>query len=128
MSKGERPTAKFGRSGDARQTARRVMNLMGLCKSSAPQVGMGATKFLWSDSHAYTITRVSASGKTFWMKQDDATRIDDNGMSDCQEYEYTPNENAREEMVRMTKRGWRCSWDKQRVVVGFRYEYYDYSF
>ena len=126
MSKGERPTAKFGRSGDARQTARRVMNLVGLIRSKVPQVGMGATLCLWSDSHAYTITRVSKSGKTFWMKQDKAERTDHNGMSDAQSYRYIQHENVPEREVRMTKRGWRSCGCV--VVVGVREEFYDYSF
>lgn len=91
-----------------------------------PQVGMGATLVMWTDTHAYTITRVSKSGKSFWMKQDKAIRIDDNGMSDCQEYRYEPQPEMPEEMVRMTKRGW--MHDGMFVRVGQRSEYYDYSF
>lgn len=91
-----------------------------------PEVGMGATLVMWSDRHAYTITRVSASGKTFWMKRDIAKRIDNNGMSEMQDYEFTPNPNAHEECVRMTKRGWMSRG--QLVRVGYRSEYYDFSF
>ena len=91
-----------------------------------PEVGMGATLVLWTDCHAYTITRVSESGKTFWMKRDNAKRTDNYGMSDCQHYEYTPNPNAREERVRMTKRGWMTNG--MLVRVGLRHEYFDYSF
>jgi len=91
-----------------------------------PEVGMGATLLMWTDTHAYTITRVSDSGKTFWMKRDLAERADKNGMSDSQDYKYTPQPDAPEECVRMTKRGWMCRG--QFVRVGYRDEYYDYSF
>lgn len=38
-----------------------------------PEVGLGATLIMHSDRHAYTITRISPSGKTFWMRQDAVT-------------------------------------------------------
>lgn len=91
-----------------------------------PEVGMGATLVMWTDTHAYTITRVSKSGKSFWMKRDKAIRTDDYGMSDCQEYRYEPQPDAMEEPVRMTKRGWMSRGHL--VRVGIRDEYYDYSF
>jgi hypothetical protein len=93
---------------------------------TTPEVGMGATLLMWTDTHAYTISRVSPSGKTFWMRQDAAERTDHNGMSDCQDYRYTPQSDAPEECVRMTKRGWMRRG--QFVRVGYRREYYDYSF
>ena len=91
-----------------------------------PEVGMGATLLLWTDTHAYTISRVSKSGKTFWMKRDKAIRTDSNGMSESQDYRYEPQPDAPERPVRMTKRGWMSNG--QFVRVGIRDEYYDYSF
>jgi hypothetical protein len=38
----------------------------------APVIGMSATELWYTDRLAYTITRVSKSGKTFWMKHLDA--------------------------------------------------------
>jgi hypothetical protein len=35
-----------------------------------PAVGMSATELWYTDRRAYTITRISKSGKTFWMTQD----------------------------------------------------------
>lgn len=91
-----------------------------------PSVGLGATLLYWTDTHAYTITRVSSSGKTFWMKRDKAVRIDGNRMSDSQQYRYEAQPDMPEERVRMTKRGWMCRG--QFVRVGYRDEYYDYTF
>lgn len=36
----------------------------------APTIGMSATELWYTDRRAYIITRISESGKTFWMKQD----------------------------------------------------------
>jgi|10_taG_2_1085330.scaffolds.fasta_scaffold00207_31 hypothetical protein len=92
-----------------------------------PKVGMGCTSLLFSDRHAHTITRVSKSGKTFWCQQDIAKRIDNNGMSELQEYEYNQDLLAPEKMVRLCKRAqWRCKGT--RFLIGYRREYYDYSF
>ena len=55
---------------------------------SIPVVGKGATVCLWSDRHAYEVIEVSKDGKTVIVDRYDAKRIDDMGMSDCQEYEY----------------------------------------
>ena len=65
-------------------------------KEKQPVVGMGATEYMWSDRHAMTVTEVHKNwrGKDFdivVVQQDHAKRKDNNGMSDCQSYEYTPN-------------------------------------
>ncbi len=99
--------------------------LSGTVGAPTPAVGMGATILMWTDSHAATITRVSPSGKSFWMVQDVATRTDKNGMSECQDYAFTPGTGP-EIMVRQTKRGWKCN--RGGVRVGDRREYHDYSF
>jgi|GEM_PF-3427218 len=39
----------------------------------APTIGMSATESWYTDRRAYIITRISKSGKTFWMKQDKST-------------------------------------------------------
>lgn len=38
----------------------------------APAIGMSVTELWYTDRLAYTITRISKSGKTFWMKHSDA--------------------------------------------------------
>lgn len=93
-----------------------------------PAVGMGATKLYYSDRAAYTIVRVSPSGKTFWMKRDKATRTDSNGMSESQTYTYESLPDIMpEEAVRLCKDGrWRSQGTP--VHVGDRREYHDYGF
>ena len=60
--------------------------------TEVPKVGDGATLFLYSDRHAYTVrhVRVSPSGKTITIRatRDKVRRIDNNGMSESQAYEY----------------------------------------
>jgi hypothetical protein len=39
-------------------------------KHTAPEVGMGATLQIGSDRYAYTVERVSETGKTLWAVDD----------------------------------------------------------
>jgi hypothetical protein len=95
-------------------------------KPLLPKVGMGATILDYTDRTPATIIRVSDSAKTFWIQQDNAKRIDNNGMSEDQVYIYSPNLNANIQCVRLTKKGWQSNG--QKVVIGIRRAYYDYSF
>ena len=77
-------------------------------ETAAPSPGAGATKVLYTDRHAYTIRRVSPSGKSFWMTRDVVTRVDDGGRTDSgQEYRYETSDSEPEVMVRLTRNGWR---------------------
>lgn len=97
-----------------------------MASAPVPAVGMGATLLGWSDRHAATVVAVSASGKTCKVQQDHAKRVDKNGMSEMQQYEFSPNPNAPVLVVRKTKRGWMSGG--LRVALGHRSEYYDFSF
>ena len=96
--------------------------------TTTPVVGMGATEVWYSDRKACTVTRISASGKTFWMKHDIKKRIDKNGMSESQQYEFTSNPDAYEIRVSLRKDGSWKSTGGQRVWLGVRDHYHDYSF
>ena len=96
-----------------------------------PVVGMGATMPMWTDRHAYTV--VEAGPKRLVAQQDIATRVDGNGMSDAQSYTFAPNPAAPREVFTLRKNG---RWVKegesmrggQRLSLGARSEYHDYSF
>jgi len=92
-----------------------------------PEVGMGITILMWTDRHAGTITRVSPSGKTIWFREDNAKRIDKNGMSESQEYEYTPNTDGLEQVARLGKDG-RWKSGARGIAIGYRRAYHDFSF
>ena len=96
-----------------------------------PEVGMGATKLNYTDRDAYTIVEVMPSRKRFVMVQDVATRVDTNGMSEAQQYTFTPGEDREDArvLVTLTKKGWRVGGMRgSKVLVGVRATYYDYSF
>lgn len=107
-----------------------------------PEVGMGATILCWTDRHAGTITKVEPikTGFRVTVQEDKAKRIDKNGMSECQEYDYTRNENG--PTITFAQRqdgGWQCvrfneqtkRWNKVEgngLRIGERNEYHDFSF
>lgn len=104
-----------------------------------PEVGMGATLCLWSDSHAYTITDVirfksgknAGAIKAVIAQRDIAKRIDKNGMSESQDYEYTFDPTAKGTVFTLRKNGRYLAEGGDggtRLAIGFRREYYDYSF
>ena len=94
-----------------------------------PEIGMGATECFWSDRHACTIIAISPSGKTLTIQRDKAIRLDDNGMSDSQEYEYKPDNNGITTKATLRSNGqYRASGTNNLVKIGSRREYYDYSF
>lgn len=94
-----------------------------------PQIGMGATVCYLSDSHAYTVIEMSSSGKKLTLQRDNAERKDNNGMSESQEYIYSPNPEGAIIYVSFRKDlKFRIVKSSTLVLVGVRREYYDYSF
>lgn len=94
---------------------------------AGPEVGGGATICHYSDRDAATVVRVSPSGKTAWIQQDVATRVDKNGMSESQEYAYERDPGAPILKVVRTKKGWKIAGGS-RVAFGHRSKYHDFSF
>lgn len=102
-------------------------------KQPVPEVGMGATICYWTDRNAATVVAVSESGKQVTVQRDKATRKDNNGMSDCQQYEYERDPNGRLSVFTLRRNG---KWvDKGSPMnsgaclsLGRRDEHYDYSF
>ena len=98
-----------------------------------PQVGMGATECSWSDRDPYEIIEVK-DARHITVRQMNAKRIDDNGMSDCQDYEYSSNEDGRIAHLFLTKQGkWREKYSDRSLgcngwFIGFAEKYFDYSF
>lgn len=92
------------------------------------KIGDGVTFRIYTDRFACTVTRVSKSGKTFWCREDKATRIDNNGMSETQEYSYEADPNGREHRVSLRKDGTWRSTTGYRAALGVRAAYHDFSF
>ena len=57
--------------------------------STLPEVGKGATVNGWSDRYAYQVVYVSKDQSECVIQRCDSIRIDKNGMSESQEYDYS---------------------------------------
>jgi len=104
-----------------------------------PFVGMGVTFLSWTDRHAGTIIEVNTKKNYIVCTDDDCKRIDSNGMSEAQEYEYTTNPDGHKRYFRKDKNGqWRSMRfnENKRLVysgihglrIGEREKYHDFSF
>ena len=110
-----------------------------------PAKGVGVTFYSWSDRHAGTIQKVWTEGiYTFiGITEDSAKRIDNNGMSESQTYEYTevpdghlhiyrrktdnPNDPWRKVLISERTGRWKLHNDRS-ISIGWREAYYDFSF
>lgn len=105
-----------------------------------PEVGMGATLLGGRDRHAATIVEVFSKGKFQYVKvqMDTAKRIDSNGMSESQTYEFSRNPHGPVSTFRFRNGMWehvylninnRYVVDKtEGLRIGERSEFYDFSF
>ncbi len=99
----------------------------------APEIGMGATRLMHTDRLAMTIVSVDKSGKRIEVTRDSAKRKDNNGMSETQIWEFASNPEGSRRAYTLRKDG---SWvteglsmrEGERLLVGERLEYYDFSF
>ena len=97
--------------------------------SNLPMVGTGATISFYSDRVAVTIIQVTHKGKRLVLQRDKATRTDHNGMSELQEYNYETDTNGAIYTATLRKDdSYRLVGGTERVSLGVRREYYDFSF
>lgn len=61
--------------------------------------GEGATILHWTDRHAFTVQSVSEDKKTVIIQRCDAKRVDKNGMSESQEYDYSRHTKETKKLV-----------------------------
>lgn len=91
------------------------------------QVGDGVTICYYTDREAGTI--IKKTKNTITYQQDRAIRIDNNGMSDCQEYRYERDSNGKIEVYHWSnKYGCFRNSKNHLYVINGRHEYFDYSF
>jgi hypothetical protein len=115
-----------------------LVNLIsGNSQQPTPEVGMGATVLQWTDRSAATIVEVAITNKgvpkAITIQYDNSQRTDSNGMSESQTYDYTPNPHGSKVEYTLRKNGaWVRRGDPlkggQRVAIGYRDTYHDYSF
>ena len=123
-----------------KHTGSLVNHIYSRAKSPTPEIGMGATLLSWSDRHPATVIDVFTHGKFTYVavQDDDAKRIDTNGISESQDYEYTRNPNGAIRYFRLKNDTWESVYidpDTNRfkkgcgsICFGLREKYYDYSF
>lgn len=105
-----------------------------------PKVGDGATIFSWSDRSPATVIAVDEKKKLVTVQMDKYKRTDDRGMSDMQDYEYTPDPEAPIIHYKLKKstgvwnhvvKNLTGRWvivNKGNIRFGARSRYYDFSF
>ena len=90
--------------------------------STLPIVGAGATLLMWSDRYAFQVTWVSADQSECIIKRCDAKRIDNYGMSDCQDYDYSELvEGSEQKLVWKPKKG--GCWCREVQEINWTPEY-----
>ena len=92
--------------------------------SAKIEIGMAATILMHSDRYPATV--IAKTPNTVTVQHDNFKRIDSNGMSESQQYEYEQNLNGSIERFWVTKRGWRRGHTA--LGLGWREYYYDFSF
>jgi hypothetical protein len=103
-----------------------------------PTVGMGVTMLSWTDRHAGTIVEVNTKKRYIAVTEDSKTRIDNNGISESQQYEFTAVMDGYRNYYRKDRKGqWRrCYFNNNGrlvfgtggLIIGHRESYYDFSF
>lgn len=125
------------------QTGSLINNIMSrsVIGEPTPEIGMGVTMLSWTDRNPATIVQVFNIGKTQYIgvNEDNATRTDDNGISESQSYEFKFNPLVFMRYYRKTAKG---TWEGCRVnpetgrfiktvgsvSIGQRGKYWDPSF
>ena len=101
-------------------------------------IGDGVTINYYSDEKPATIIEIDTKGKWIKVQEDNAKRIDNNGMSDSQDYEYSRNPNGRihtfyktrrKDITLFTNTG-RSKYSQYDIYLSLklRRAYFDYSF
>jgi hypothetical protein len=126
-----------------RDTGSLVNHLISRSRNPAqPEVGGPATLLSWTDRNPGTVISITKVGKAeiIAVQEDHYRRIDDNGLSEVQKYEYSPNINGHVSYFRASKtRGWEQvirnhetgRWKKISnggVTFARREKYHDFSF
>ena len=113
------------------ETGSLMNHIISGCRMAAPEVGMGGAILGWTDRRACTITEVSKSGKRVGIVEDIATRVDKNGMSDSQEYSFERGSGSPTFFTLRKNGAWVRQGESirgQRLAIGQRDHYYDFSF
>lgn len=105
-----------------------INHLLSKSASSVPEVGMGATQLRHTDRSPWTVVEI-VSAREVVVQADQYRRTDRNGLSEDQEYEYTPDPDGAKLTLTARKDGsWRVKGWGGVFVLGSRERYCDPSF
>lgn len=94
-----------------------------------PQVGMGATLYYFTDRYAATVIWVSPSGHQVKVQENSWKRLDHNGMSESQLYDFCRNDaGIIHPCTRRADGHYRVKGRSAHVEFGYRSMYHDFSF
>jgi len=117
------------------QTNSLVNEILAGRRDPVPEVGMGATILMWTDRVAGTIVEIvrfksgphKGAPRKVVVQRDCAVRVDDNGISENQTYQYDRDrDGSRYEFQCTPWGGWKGG--PGLLSIGYRQEYHDYSF
>lgn len=103
------------------------------------EVGTGATILMWTDRKPATVIFIDKN--VVGVQQDFAERVDNNGMSDCQDWKFSENKKGSVTYFRKRKDGtfeavkknketgrWVKTGTSEKVRFGKREKFHDFSF
>lgn len=93
------------------------VNWMMANNNTLPEVGKGATELMWSDREPYQVTWVSDDKTECIIQPINAKRIDKNGMSESQQYDYSEVLDCKIHLVWRKKQG--GCWCKKSKEIRF---------
>ncbi len=108
----------------------------GFNQQALPQVGDGATILGWTDRRAATVVSFERNAKgtknRVGIVEDNAKRTDSNGLSELQTYEFSPGTGSPSYFTLRKNGKWVREGESinggQRIIIGKRDHYYDFSF
>lgn len=124
------PAAKGYKLG--KQTGSVINFFMGNATTGTePEVGVGVTLLSWTDRTAGTI--IAATPNVIVVQEDAAKRLDSNGMSESQHYEFSPDPSGRISVFTKRRNGQYTldgckTGEGNGLLIGHREKYHDYSF
>lgn len=122
------------------QTGSLVNHIMSQGSSKEPQIGDGATILCWTDRNPATVVFIDQVKNIVGVTDDSYHRLDSNGMSESQEYEYISNpngfvryfrKNKQNQYIQVTLNKETNRWNKtngNNLIIGRREKYHDFSF
>ena len=105
--------------------------LMAESNDKSPELNGGVTSLHWTDRHAYKIIWLSSDKTAMKIQRYRAKRIDRNGMTDQQIYEYKDLRSQTKTLCLRNGQWYeehKSGFSKVGLLIGVLQEFHDYSF